>query len=171
MDNETIKEAILKLLGGKMKRQIKPYDLVEEVSQQLEMTDKKPIWDSIRQLKLDNFIHDEIYLAIGAPKRGKGFDKDAVEPLKASIMEALTKDDYQSQKGLQTELKAGYETFKAATDALKLEGKIKFAKDPSLGWLLCLAGSRTVTQRPTPQGGKGPSKPVGAAPSSVADPF
>lgn len=171
MDNESIKEEILKLLGGKLKRQIKPNDLVEEVAQQLEMTDKKPIWDTIRELKVAEFIHDEVYLAIGAPRRGKGFDKNAVEPLKAQIMEALTRDDYQSQKALQAELKAGYENFKAASDALKNEGKIKFAKDPSLGWLICLKESRTVTQRPTPQGGKGPSKPVGAVPSTVADPF
>lgn len=174
IDNETIKEEILKLLGGKIKRQIRAYDLVEEVSTTLEIdgADKKAVWETIRQLKLDEMIHDETYLAIGKPKRGKQFDANAVEPTKAMILAELEKDDYQSQKTLQATTKASFDTFKAATDALKLEGKIRFALDPALGWLVALKDSRQVTQKAAPSAKPTPSKPgAKATVAAVEDPF
>ena len=174
VDQETIREEILKLLGGKIKRQIKAWDLVEEVSTILEIdgADKKAVWETIRQLKLDEMIHDETYLAIGKPKRGKGFDAAAVEPTKAAILAELEKDDYQSQKTLQATTKASFDTFKAATDALKLEGKIMFKLDPALGWLVALKTERQVTQRPAAKPTPTPSKPgARATVAAVEDPF
>jgi len=171
VDKETIEKEILALLGGKLKRSIKPRDLVQEVAGKLEMEDNKPVWDAIKSLKLKELIHDEIYLESGRGWKPKTIDPVKVIQLQAEILAALTADDHQEAKTLQTELGADFANFKEAQDKLKLEGKIKFVKDPKLGWLLALVGSRQVTQKATaaPINPSKPAKGAGAAAAATEE--
>lgn len=168
VDKEMIEKEILGLLSGKLKRSIKPRDLVQEVAGKLELDDQKPVWEAIKSLKLKELIHDEIYMESGRGWKPKTIDAAKVEQLKGQILEALTADDHQEAKTLQTELGADFANFKEAQDKLKLEGKIKFVKDPKLGWLLALQGSRQVTQKPATAAPITPSKPAKGAGATAA---
>lgn len=171
IDQETIEKEILAMLGGRLKRSIKPKDLVQEIASKFELAyeDQKPVWAAVKALQLKELIHEEKYLESGKGWKPKTVDPEKVEALKVQIIEALTADDYQVPKDLQTKLGADFANFKEAQDKLKLEDKIKIVKDPKLGWLIALNGGRQVTQKKAAAALPTPSKPAKAGAVDVDD--
>jgi len=170
VDQETIEKEILAMLGGRLKRSIKPKDLVQEIASKFELDDQKPVWAAVKSLQLKELIHEEKYLESGKGWKPKTLDPEKVESLKIAIVAALTADDYQQGRTLQESLGADFANFKEAQDKLLLEEKIKLSKDPKLGWLISIKGARQVTQKKTAGAIPTPSQPAkGQGASAGAD--
>lgn len=159
MVSEAIRKGILDRLGGKIKRNIKPYDLTVELVEALGCT-KEEVSKVIADLKAEDLIHNEIYLAIGKGWKPKNVTPEAVEACKKAIIDRLAGDDFLPTGQLQDELKVAFGVFMEAQKQLKEAGKVKVSRDPQYGWLISNSGNgKKMTQAPYPEPAPTPSSP------------